>query len=113
LALVDKPDTELAEKAWANQATIRLYDPAVGGKTPADGAGLPATSVCYLRDRDTQFELGFTTDVVGWDTPWQTLGDFVVAPGTMFTPQAVAPLEEEAPPEPEKPERTIVTRRTR
>jgi hypothetical protein len=98
LPLVDRPDTELEEKAWNNANTIRLYDPPVDGKTPSDGAGLPATSEIVLRDKESKLEGGFTTTVVGWDQVFQTLGEFAVIPGTPFSP-----LDETPEPEPEKP----------
>ncbi len=100
MPLVDRPDTELEEKAWANQNTIRLYDPPVDGKTPADGAGLPATSEIVLRDKESKIEEGFTTTAVGWDKVYQTLGESAVIPGTPFVP-----LDETPAPEPEKPVR--------
>ena len=109
LPLVDKPDTSRAEKEWLNQATIRMYDPPVDGKTPADGAGLPATSACYLRDWETQQEQGFTLDVVGWEGKWQTLGNFPVIPGTPFTPIQEAEPEKN----PEKPKGTVTSKQTR
>lgn len=96
MPLVDRPDTDLEEKAWANANTIRLYDPPVDGKTPTDGARLPCTSEVVLRDKEAKLSEGFTTTVVGWDQVFQTLGEFAVIPGTPFTP-----LDET--PQPEKP----------
>jgi hypothetical protein len=92
--LVDEPNTDYEDKAWANMTTIRLYDPAVDGKTPADGAGLPATSEIVLRDKDAKLADGFTTTVVGWDEEYTEIGNAPVRPGSPYAP---TPVDGETP----------------
>lgn len=76
MPLIDRPNEDYAQKAFDNRYYIRLYDPPVDGKTPADGQGLPATSVLIQRDREAKIAQGFTREVVGWpDDAWPVLGD--------------------------------------
>lgn len=81
--LIDEPNADYADKAWENRITIRLYDPPVDGKTPADGAGAPQSSAVVLRDREAKIAQGFTREVIGWGDEWPVLGDEPVRPQDM------------------------------
>lgn len=83
MPLVDRPDTANAEKEWASQVHIRLYDPPRDGRTPLDGAGIPQTSAVVLRDREAKIAQGFTRAVVGIEGDWPVLGDEPVRPQDM------------------------------
>ena len=87
MPLIDKPNTDFAEKAWENMTTIRLYDPPVNGRTP--GTDFPYSSEIVLRDKDAKLAQGFSTEVIGWDGEYPTLGDYPVRPGTQFAPEPI------------------------
>lgn len=96
MPLVNKLDEMHVQRQWDNMATIRMYDPPVNGKTPADGEGLPRTSPFYLRDRESKQAQGFTLAIVGWDGDWPVLGDGFVSPSDHGFVERYAPEEAKA-----------------
>lgn len=96
MPLVNQLDESHVQKQWENMATIRMYDPPIDGKTPADGAGFPSTSGFYLRDREHKQKQGFTLAVVGWEGDWPVLGDGWVDPHDKTFIERYAPDEQKA-----------------
>ena len=76
----EKPDPEITSP---DEALIRV-----------EATGICGSDLHLIHGR-IKIEQGFTTDVVGWEGSWQTLGDFPVRPGDMFEPQGTGVAEDE------------------